>query len=642
LRPGAPTAPVGGRLQLFTDRWQELDQWAAGIVAKGLKLEMDVEPAGSGPREFRGEKEKEKIVEKTHHEFLEKAVVEPVPPGDLGGHYSLLFPVPKKGGKWRGILDLRQLNDQLAKEHFKMEGLHTVRETLRRGDWMTSLDLQDAYNHVPIHHESRRFFRYIHRGQHFQFRAMPFGLTSAPRIFTKIMRPVVRALREKGIRCVIYLDDLLIIAETREKANEHTREARRFLESLGWTINYAKSELTPTRTITYLGFAIDSGAMSLYVPAQKIKDIRRDITSCLEAVGARRLTLRQLAGVLGKITATSGAISITRLLTRQLLREKNQLLHRHSWDQVVWISESAQEELRSWLAYLEDYNGREIIMGPPEVTITTDASPWGWGAVDSLGNRIQAFWSEYWAQQHNNVQELKAIALAVKGLANGSRWKRVAIKTDNLTAMAYINNQGGRFHNLSEIAQQLWAWALSKGIQLQASYIPGKENVTADQLSRIRRHDRSDWSLNQSQFRKLENRWGPHTVDLFARSENAQLPRYCSLVPDPRACASDGLNLRDLRNENAYAFPPFALIPRLLRRIQEEEARVTLVAPAWPTQAWWPTLQGMLTAKPIRLQGTPVTFLHQTDMDPSTWRLTAFRLSGRRRRSEAYRKRHSD
>ena len=637
---GDHSSPVGGKLQLFKDRWKELDPWAARIVAEGLKLEVEVEPEGSVPREFRGEKEKEKIVEKTHREFLEKGVVEPVPHGDLGGHYSLLFPVPKKGGKWRGVLDLRQLNDQLAKEHFKMEGLHTVRETLRQGDWMTSLDLQDAYNHIPMAEEARKYLRYSIAGERYQFKAMPFGLTSAPRIFTKIMRPVVRALREKGIRCVIYLDDLLIIAETREKANEHTREARRFLESLGWTINYLKSELTPTRAIVYLGFTIDSSAMSLYVPAQKVKDIRRDITSCLEAIKTHSLTLRQLAGVLGKIAATSGAISTTRLLTRQLLWEKNQLLHRHSWDQVVRISDTAQEELRQWKTYLEEYNGREIIMGPPEVTITTDASPWGWGAVDSCGRRIQAFWSDHWAQQHNNVQELKAITLAVKGLAVGTSWKRIAIKTDNLTAMAYINNQGGRFQNLSEIAQQFWAWALSRGIQLQASYIPGKENVTADQLSRIRRHDRSDWSLNQDQFKKLESRWGPHTVDLFARRENAQLPRYCSLLPDPGACGSDGLRMGNLRQENAYAFPPFTLIPRLLHRVQEDEATVTLIAPAWPTQAWWPTLQNMLVAKPVRLQGTAVTFLHRADMDPGMWHLTAFRVSGQRRRSEGYRKRH--
>jgi len=631
---------VGGKLQLFKDRWQELDPWAARIVAEGLMLEVEVEPARSVPREFRGEKEKEKIVEKTHREFIEKGVVEPVPLGDLGGHYSLLFPVPKKGGKWRGVLDLRQLNDQLAKEHFKMEGLHTVRETLRWDDWMTSLDLQDAYNHIPMAEESRKYLRYSISGEHYQFKAMPFGLTSAPRIFTKIMRPVVRALREKGIRCVIYLDDLLIIAETREKTSEHTREARKFLESLGWTINYQKSELTPTRAIVYLGFTINSQEMCLYVPSAKVKDIKRDIALCLDAIGESSLTLRQLAGVLGKITATSGAISTTKLLTRQLLREKNQLLHRHGWDHFIQISSSAQQELRSWQTYLEEYNGREIIMGPPALTITTDASPWGWGAVDSVGNRIQAFWSEYWAQQHNNVQELKAIALAVKGLATDSSRKKIAIRTDNLTAMAYINNQGGRFSNLSEIAQQLWAWALQKGIQLQATYIPGKENVTADQLSRIRRHDRSDWSLNKSQFQKMERKWGPHTVDLFARRENAQLPRYCSLLPDPRACGSDGLRMENLHQENAFAFPPFSLIPRLLRRVQEDEATVTLIAPAWPTQAWWPTLQSMLVAKPVRLRGTAVTFLHQADMDPGTWRLTAFRVSGQRRRSEGYRRRH--
>lgn len=633
---------MGGKLWHFREQWAQLDPWAARIVEGGLELELEASPKGRPPREFRGEREKEEIVEKTHRQFIEKGVVEEVPPGDHGeGCYSLMFPVPKKGGKWRGVLDLRELNEAIKKQHFKMEGLHTVRETLRKGDWMTSIDLQDAYNHIPMAASARPFLRYIIQGRHFQFKGMPFGLSSAPLIFTKIMRPVVQRLREKGIRCVIYLDDLLIMAETRAQAVTHTREARELLESLGWTVNLEKSELTPHREIVYLGFRVNSQDMSLYVPTQKVKDIRRDITSCLEAMGKHTLTLRQLAGVLGKIAATSGAIAMTKLLTRQLLREKNQLLRQHNWDQVVYISDTAKEELHSWQTYLADYNGREIIMGPPQMTITTDASPWGWGAVDSLDRRVQDFWDAHWAEQHNNVQELKAIALAVQRLVIDPSWKRIAIRTDNLTAMAYINNQGGRYSNLSQIAQDLWKWALDRGIQLQASYIPGKENVTADQLSRIRRRDRSDWCLEASIFQRLEKRWGPHTIDLFARQENAQLLRYCSLVPDPKAIGSDGLSHPLIHPENAYAFPPFAMIPRLLRRIQEEQATLTLIAPAWSTQAWWPTLNAMLVAKPWTLRARPVSFLHEAGIDPSRWRLTAFRVSGLQRKSKAFRKRHS-
>jgi len=148
-------------------------------VEEGLRLEWESSLQVKGPREFRGEKEKEKIVEKTHREFMEKGVVEEVPHGDLGaGHFSVMFPVPKKGGKWRGVLDLRELNEAVRKEHFKMEGLHTVREALRRGDWMTSLDIQDAYNHIPVAKEDRPFLRYTMGSRQFQFRAMPFGLTA--------------------------------------------------------------------------------------------------------------------------------------------------------------------------------------------------------------------------------------------------------------------------------------------------------------------------------------------------------------------------------------------------------------------------------------------------------------------------------
>lgn len=634
MTAGGPTPVVGGRLQGHATRWKELDQWAGKLVEEGLRLGVTGEPTAR-PREFSGSSEHERIVERTHREFVEKGAVEPVPAGEHGaGAYALLFPVPKKGGKWRGVLDLRQLNESIKKDHFKMEGLHTVKETLRPGDWMTSLDIQDAYLHIPVHPEDRKYLRYRHQGQDYQFTCMPFGITLAPRIFTKLMRPVVAELRRRGIRCVIYLDDLLIMAPTRRQAEEQTREARDYLESLGWLLNLNKSELTPARVITYLGFQFDSENMTVLVPTQKVRDLKRDLQTTLLAAEHRVLTLRQLAGVMGKIAATGGAVAVTKLLTRALMREKNALLKTRSWDQVVDLSPEARNELKGWQDFILSYNGREIIMPEPEIVITTDASPWGWGAHTSTGVTVQGAWSSDWVLKHNNLQELEAISRAVRSLAGSA--KEIKVMTDNLVAMWYMNNQGGRYADLSRIAQDLWGWALQRGKRIVADYIPGKENVKADKLSR----DRYDWSLKEPLFARLERRWGPHTVDLFASEATTKTEAFWTWTPSAAASGRDAMTVTTLAQGNAYAFPPVAMIARLLRRVQLQRATITLVAPYWPTQAWWPTLVAMLVAKPLRLGPAP---LQQAPpgFDPSLFRLTAFRLSGDPRRSAAYRRRLS-
>ncbi len=127
------------------------------------------------------------------------------------GFYSRLFLVPKKGGSFRPVIDLSQLNKFITNEHFQMENLTCIKHLLYPNDYMVKLDLKDAYLAVGIHPQSQQFLRFIWQGQTYQFRCLPFGLNTAPRIFTKLLKPVVAFLRTRNIRLLIYLDDILII-----------------------------------------------------------------------------------------------------------------------------------------------------------------------------------------------------------------------------------------------------------------------------------------------------------------------------------------------------------------------------------------------------------------------------------------------
>ena len=110
----------------------------------------------------------------------------------------------------------------------------------------------------------------------------------------------------------------------------------------------------------------------------------------------------------------------------------------------------------------------------------------------------------------------------------------------------------------------------------------GIENIIADSESRVMR-DRSDWKLNPTVFRRIQDSLGPLEVDLFASRLTAQLPRYFSWHPDPQAEATDAL-LQDWRHLRGYANPPWNLVGRVLAKAREQEATLVLVAPIWPAQ----------------------------------------------------------
>ena len=117
-----------------------------------------------------------------------KLVVEKVVVWTSLSFYNCLFLVPKPGNKWRPILDLSQLNLFLKTNTFKMETPETIRVSLHKGEWVTSLDFSDAYFHIPIHPRSRKYHRFFLNNKAYQFTALPFGLVTAPLEFTKVVK----------------------------------------------------------------------------------------------------------------------------------------------------------------------------------------------------------------------------------------------------------------------------------------------------------------------------------------------------------------------------------------------------------------------------------------------------------------------
>ena len=116
--------------------------------------------------------------------LLSKNAIERVENVKSLGFYSHRFLGPKPHQRWRPVIDLSRLNTFLHVEKFIMETPESIRTSLIPGEWVSSIDLSDTYLHIPIHPNSRKYLRFSHRSQVFQFTSLPFRLATAPQVVT--------------------------------------------------------------------------------------------------------------------------------------------------------------------------------------------------------------------------------------------------------------------------------------------------------------------------------------------------------------------------------------------------------------------------------------------------------------------------
>ena len=308
--------PLAGRLSRFLSNWKVItqDEWVLQTVT-GYRIEFLRKPWQNHkpPQITLTEREEECMLSEISNMLDKQAISETE--NSSQGFYSQMFLVPKKDGRQRPVINLKRLNQSVKTEHFKMEGIHMLKDLLKAGDWMAKIDLKDAYFMIPIAQEDRDFLRFQWQDKTYQFNCLPFGLSSAPWVFTKTTRPVVAALRELGLRLIIHIDDILVMAETESLLKDHITAVIYLLENLGFVINHPKSELTPTQEIEFLGFTVNSTEMELKMPGEKIKKIRSEATKALQA---RTVSALMLSCIIGKMNAATQAIPMAPLYYRNL------------------------------------------------------------------------------------------------------------------------------------------------------------------------------------------------------------------------------------------------------------------------------------------------------------------------------------
>lgn len=206
--------------------------------------------------------------------LLEKGAIEKVHPlVQRDGFYSTYFLVPKKDGGFRPILDLRLLNLFLKVLPFRMLRTADVLRSVTADDWFVSVDLKDAYFHVPIAVHHRKFLRFSFLNQAYQFKVLPFGLSLAPRVFTRCVSAALSPLWLRGVCILPYLDDWLLCAPTERQAVQASRLLLRHVQKLGFSVNEKKSCLIPTQSTTFIGLTLNSCLMSASLSQERVTNI---------------------------------------------------------------------------------------------------------------------------------------------------------------------------------------------------------------------------------------------------------------------------------------------------------------------------------------------------------------------------------
>ena len=331
-------------------------------------------------------------------------------------YLSNLYLISKGYGGNGSVINLKHLNNFISYKHFKMEGLNLLQNMLQTGEYMCKLDLKDAYFCVPLKTESRKYVRFQWEETLYEHLFLGFGLGPAPLIFTEILKVPISLLKWLQIRVIIYLDDMLVMSQTLEELLMSGDTITFPLTQLGFVINLKNSILAPVQQIDFL-------------PQRKVEEL---VQMSQNAMGGN-LTLMDLTKLLGKLTSTIPKILQAKSQIRFLQQIQIKALRKKmTYESVITLDQQTKEELSWWITNMNIYNGKSLLIVPPDLTIFSDASKKGWVLhAKGLPRGSMVFSGE---SLTNKCSRMKAVRLAIFSFTKLKKLNSIHLRIDNMTA----------------------------------------------------------------------------------------------------------------------------------------------------------------------------------------------------------------
>ncbi len=580
---------VKGRLKNSIEFWRRINapEFVLDIIQHGYKLPFLESPPRAYFPNNKSALSNKNFVADAVLELLDKGLITEC--SDIPHVVNPLTVAKQSSGKLRLILDLRFVNKYLWKDKVQFEDWNTALTYFQKDDFLFSFDLKSGYHHFHIFSEHTTFLSFGwdfgFGTRYFSFQNLPFGLSTAPYVFTKCLRPLVHHWRSNGIFMVIFLDDGWGRAHNREVCEQNASQVKSDLLEAGFVPNKDKSQWEPVQSLIWLGLSWSSTDASICITERRINDII-DSIELLQAF-LPTVSARKLASIAGKIISAYPVMgAITQLKTRYMYQE---VVRREHWDKVYNLCHDSKvfEELFFWKSEIRNLNKCLLFAySIPQVVAFTDASETGTGAWAHGKLQFYRNWTVEESSRSSTWRELEGLSLALQAFAPNLSGKKVKMFTDNKGVVSIIR-KGSMNIELHNMSVQVYDFCKSNAISLEVQWIPRSENQRADALSR--EIDTDDWGVSKEFFGFMDGIWGPHSVDRFATDYNAKLPRFNSKVWCPGTSGVDAFTM-DWYSENNWLVPPVGLIGQVLRHVKACSASGTLVFPEWPSAPFWPLL----------------------------------------------------
>ena len=578
---------VKGSLKAHSNFWHSINanQYVLDVIENGYRLPFLTTPEGCFLKNNKSSLDNPEFVQEAIQDLLNSGSVVKTTEKPL-----VINPltVAKSKNKLRLVLDLRHVNLHLWKENIKFEDWKTALDYYSKNCYLYDFDLKSGYHHIDIHSDDQKYLGFCwkidNKEHYFKFTVLPFGLSTAGHVFTKVLRCMVKHWREQSIRIIMYLDDGIGIEEDYDTALVNSTKVKQDLKDAGLIENVEKSNWEPQFQLTWLGISVDSKECVMYVPEKKV-----DVINFLldEIIKNNTTTARKLASLAGKINSTNLVLgSITNMMLKHCHRS---IVTRFTWDSFYRIDEKVLEELRFWKENFTNLNVRKLSECKAVTRIVfSDASAVGAGGyvVDVQGAQIFRQWEIGEELRSSTWRELKGVYICLKNFNEILRNNTVRWYTDNQGVVSIVQN-GSMKEDLHDLAILIYKHCIQNSISLKVDWVPRSGNTVADQISR--NLDTDDWEVNTSMFQYLNKLWGHFTVDLFADTTSRKVKRFYSRHWVQNSQGVDAFAF-SWKNENCWIVPPVRLIPQVLRKLLFDKSKGTLVVPRWPSSVFWPLL----------------------------------------------------
>ena len=404
-----------------------------------------------------------------------------------------IIPKPHQPGKWRLILNLSSprgasVNDGIDPDLCSISYVRIDQAAKRaldmgHGALMAKLDLRNAYRIVPVHEDDRHLLGMKWKGAVCLDAALPFGLRSAPKIFSAVADALLWIMYDRGLTSGIhYLDDFLVLGPPgSDECANNLEVALDTCRILGVPVAPHKL-VNPTTKLTFLGIEIDTILGLLRLPADKLTRLRGMLTEWSKRRGC---TKRELLSLIGSLHHAATVVKPGRIFLRRLidLSKVPKALHHF-----VRLNSEARSDIQWWQAFACRWNGVGLLsalgQSTPSVWIRSDASG-GWGCGAFCGD---AWLQLQWAGELSGlgIAAKEAIPVVLAAFTWGYQWQgqHVVFEVDNSTVVAALRSGSCRDAEVMRLLRLLHFAAAELQFTFTSVHIPGSSNVVADALSR--------------------------------------------------------------------------------------------------------------------------------------------------------------